>query len=88
MSNEINTGGPAFPVTRLEAGMTLRDYFAANAPVTCIDANQSLLQRPEATRFADCDDDGALPLPLIIKELARLRWEYADAMMAARDGEE
>ena len=37
--NELNTGGPAFPLVREwaagpwehEAGMTLRDYFAAKA---------------------------------------------------------
>lgn len=66
--------------------MSLRDYFAAHAPVTCIDANQSLLQQPDAARFATCDHDGAMPMPLIIKELVRLRWEYADAMLAAREG--
>ena len=36
MSNTINNGGPAFPVDvpghKIEIGMTLRDYFAANAP--------------------------------------------------------
>ena len=40
MSNKINNGGPAFPVTLFEGqtlgdgtanGMTLRDYFAARA---------------------------------------------------------
>ena len=33
MSNEINTGGPAFPArpSDMEAGMDLRDYFAAKA---------------------------------------------------------
>lgn len=37
MSNDTNTGGPAFPTPRYERGdmyslgMTLRDYFAAKA---------------------------------------------------------
>lgn len=70
-----------------ESGMTLRDYLAAHAPVTCIDANQSLRQQPDAARFATCDHDGAMPMPLIMKELVRLRYEYADAMLAAREGE-
>lgn len=102
MSNEIETGGPAFPVfiaaghadpkqvaeaCRKVAGLSVRDYLAANAPITCIDANQSLLQQPDAARFATCDHDGAMPMPLIMKELVRLRWEYADAMLAAREGE-
>ena len=29
MTNQINDGGPAFPDDRWQAGMTLRDYFAA-----------------------------------------------------------
>ncbi len=94
MENEIKDGGPAFPqgqsigdISSVEGGMTLRDYFAAHAPVTCIDANQSLLQQPDAARFAACDHDGAMPMPLIMKELVRLRWEYADAMLTAREGE-
>ena len=29
MSEPINDGGPAFPDDRWQAGMTLRDYFAA-----------------------------------------------------------
>lgn len=93
MENEIKDGGPAFPqghqvdnISALEGGMSLRDYFATHAPVTCIDANQSLLQQPDAARFASCDHDGAMPMPLIMKELVRLRWEYADAMLAAREG--
>lgn len=87
-----NDGGAAFPTLTVvgdvgmsEGGMTLRDYFAANAPVTGIDANQSLLQQPDAARFASCDHDGAMPMPLIMKELVRLRWEYADAMLAVRE---
>lgn len=81
-------GGPAFPdggQYDYTGGMTLRDCFATHAPVTCIDANQSLLQQPDAARFASCDHDGAMPMPLIMKELVRLRWEYADAMLAARE---
>ncbi len=31
MSQPINDGGPAFPDDRWQAGMTLRDYFAAAA---------------------------------------------------------
>jgi hypothetical protein len=31
MSEPINDGGPAFPDDRWQAGMTLRDYFAAAA---------------------------------------------------------
>ena len=31
MSKPINDGGPAFPDDRWQAGMTLRDYFAAAA---------------------------------------------------------
>ena len=31
MNQPINDGGPAFPDDRWQAGMTLRDYFAAAA---------------------------------------------------------
>lgn len=61
--------------------LSLRDYFAAHAPITGVDANESLRK---TARFAQTDEHGVYPFPLIMQELIRLRWEYADLMMAAR----
>ena len=61
--------------------LSLRDYFAAHAPITGVDANESLRK---TARFAQTDEHGVYPFPLIMQELIRLRWEYADLMIAAR----
>ena len=57
--NEIETGGPAFPLQdwdqsiqsrRSETGMTLRDYFAAKAMVTIW--NHAHAPRPDSVHQA------------------------------------
>lgn len=84
------SGGPAFPCvyqgdTRSDAsGVTARDYFAAHALIDLSDANVSLHQNAEAKRFAKVRDDEEFPMSMLLKELVRLRWEYADAMLETR----
>jgi hypothetical protein len=73
MSNDTNTGEPAFPVqdasTWQAHGMTLRDYFAAKAmPSVLVDAKLPPETWPKA-------------LPLI----ADFAYQMADAMLKARD---
>lgn len=72
-------GGPAFPVTTDTAqrdgeillGMSLRDYFAAHAPMEIlIGKSGPKLENESEFRF-----------------LARLRFQYADAMVAERSKE-
>lgn len=67
-----------------------REQIACNAPVTLVDANESLHQNPEATRFAkphqlDCGTE-IFPVSLLVKELARLSVMYADALIKELDG--
>ena len=82
MSNK-KTGGPAFPVTeealmRKLSGMTLRDYFAAHSPITLTDAVEFLdTYGGEVT--------GPWPPKEVLRTLADLRIEYANAMLKARD---
>lgn len=78
-------GGPAFPrlIERMDnlgnsidMGMSLRDYFAAHAPITLDDI--------ELWRDGDprCQ---IIPTIERIQILANLRGEYADAMLAERN---
>jgi hypothetical protein len=59
MSNEINTGGPAFPLNWEQKGefwafgMTLRDYFAAKAMQGLMLAEIGTHVPSEAYRIAD-----------------------------------
>lgn len=71
------TGGPAFPISPhsgepCDDGMSLRDYFAAHAPIGWKDV---------------LDITGApqdMPIGEIFAEWAELRLAYADAMLKAR----
>ena len=81
--NNKDTSGPAFPVhpdmagqlgcvpSQSDAGMTLRDYFAAKAMQGGIDLVPHM-----ATPKVD------KTMPQIIAEMA---YEYADAMLKARE---
>lgn len=79
---QINDGGPAFPVTVPEGypysghqpcdGMTLRDYFAAKAVHGWLSSYGADSRHPA--------DNGTAG------EIARLSYEMADAMLAARGG--
>ena len=84
-----NDGGPAFPaqpiqhfpdgsaIVQEQGGMTLRDYFADNAPIDyraaldCWGADTPL-SKDDATRAS------------FFAVWAMLRYEWADAMLAAR----
>lgn len=73
-------GGPAFPTSEEHGfnsgapGMTLRDYFAAHAPIGVADANEAFYR--EHGRNARTSE--------MLDVLARLRIAYADAMLKAR----
>lgn len=79
MTNQQN-GGPAFPTSEEHGfnsgapGMTLRDYFAAHAPIGVADANEAFYR--EHGRNARTSE--------MLDVLARLRIAYADAMLKAR----
>ena len=73
-----NDGGPAFPTTKplyhwgdLNAGMTLRDWFAGQA------------LGPLIGRVTGQPKDEAQQIK-IIRELAEMSFKMADAMLAAR----
>jgi len=77
MMDDRKDGGPAFPHSYevhpdmwQSRGMTLRDWFAGNAPFTLDDAN----------RMCGPSDTGRM----VLETLADLRYAYADAMLAAR----
>jgi len=75
---EKYTGGPASPLSPhsgepCDDGMSLRDYYAAHAPIGCKDL-LDMMGTP---------DD--LTLEQIFDEWAVLRLAYADAMLTARD---
>ena len=88
--DDKNTGGQAFPLSyeglktfgnptgrHAEPGMTLRDYFAAHAPITMHDARQ--------VWDATSDNEVAPTGRELIYLLAHLRMEYANSMLAARE---
>ncbi|EKN6179366.1 hypothetical protein DVQ53_00245 [Yersinia enterocolitica] len=75
MTEEIKTGGPAFPwcgdlndTPHIGLGMTLRDYFAAKAMAALIH------------RYADVNIDA----PGVMEEIAIRASKMADAMIKAR----
>ena len=80
MDNATSGRAPAFPTTEEhgfnngEPGMTLRDYFAAHAPIGVADANEAFYRtnsrNPRESEMLDT--------------LAVLRSRYADAMLKAR----
>jgi len=70
--NNTNTGGPAFPIVvgdQMTQGMTLRDYFAAKAMEAIVNRD---------------GDDTAYGNDMV-KGRAILAYEYADAMLKARE---
>ena len=72
MTDEIKTGGPAFPFNDIggdcDPGMTLRDYFAAKAMAALIH------------RYADVNIDDLE----VLEEIAIRASNMADAMIKAR----
>jgi hypothetical protein len=74
MTSKIDAGGPALP-----PGITLRDYFAAHAPIVfpmdACEVWEAMSKEPVAASKA---------VRQIIEEICALRWIYADAMIKAR----
>jgi hypothetical protein len=72
--NNTNTGGPAVPLFAATgyAGMTLRDYFAAQA-LTGAQIWDAVLNGQEATQFAGN-----------VEKLGEVAYAVADAMLKAR----
>lgn len=79
MSDEIDGFFPAFPVTAGQqvyaTGMTLRDWFAGQAPVTFEVAMLAYGREPHILQDAD--------RAAFFAVWAMLRYDYADAMLAA-----
>lgn len=84
-----NDGGAAFPVNTAnvnnpgacfaDGGMTLRDYFAAKAPISTQDAMTAC--------FVDSSSIGTLAKSKrieVMQKLAEMQLEYADAMLTER----
>ena len=76
-TENIKTGGPAFPKTECEKGymqegMSIRDYFAAKAM-------QAIYMRLGGSPSAGKDHDGTLT------ELAKDAYAMADVMLLARN---
>ena len=67
----INDGGYAFPETKFGGGMSLRDYFAAQAL-------PSVIAVYVAANGNGCAADHAL------RNVPALAYKYADAMLAER----
>ena len=68
--SEKNTGGPAFPFGDYEAGMTLRDYFAAKAM-----QGDAAAGDPWPPGVPESE----------IRKRAELYYQLADAMLKARE---
>lgn len=88
--NTKNTGGPAFPSHEAGisdpreqisgGGLSVRDYFAAHAPITVDDAMLAC--------GCDAASIGMLPRAqrtIILAALTEMRVDYADAMLAERE---
>ena len=80
---KMKHGGPAFPFPTSSGaivgltGMSMRDYFAAHAPISIRDV-MSLMPSMDINQHSDRH--------AVCSILARLRVEYADAMIAEIDG--
>ena len=85
MSDEINTGGPAFPILKpsdprfeyCDQGMTLRDWFAGQAIAALI----------RKAPFFDRDGEFGKPVDMLQfkADMSVSAYAYADAMLAARN---
>jgi len=82
MSNEFDTGGPAFPTGTAFQGMTLRDYFAAKATEEDIKAHR------EGSMEEHIAVDGTGRKYITHRNTRYTReqakYRYADAMLKAR----
>lgn len=75
-ANEFNDGGVDFPSgTGQYFGMTLRDWFAGNAPLTLSDAKDAI----------QLENVIGITYEKLFTNLSKMRYAYADAMIAARE---
>lgn len=91
MADPVHDGGPAFPLALegarmpgdygLAFGMTLRDYFAAHAPVDFSYAMDVYGGR-KISKLPTTDEERAV----FFAVWTLLRYEYADAMLERRNG--
>lgn len=63
-------------------GMTQFMYLVAHAPIMLADANESLHQKAEASAFRRSDPEACFPVDECMRELVRLRREYAMQVLA------
>ncbi|PJN96852.1 hypothetical protein CNY89_00135 [Amaricoccus sp. HAR-UPW-R2A-40] len=84
MSDKINWGGAAFPCEGGEGsglypdpGMSMRDWFAGNAPVTAENVTYAM-----GSTIWDLSSESGRAAFFAV--MALLRYEYADAMLAER----
>lgn len=84
-------GGPAFPSKAYfpaTGGMTRRQYYAAHAPVTLADAI-TWQQALHPTHRLNRTGDGSPQFEIAwLAVLAKMRFAYADAMLAHEEQEE
>ena len=88
MKTLINDGGPAFPAPAgvlhiTSQGMTLRDYFAANALGELIRIeNKRIVSERDLNDCFSCETEGYSDHAALVAEEA---YGIADAMLAARE---
>lgn len=91
MTDKINDGGPAFPCEQHEtlegtwnqtfdAGMSVRDYFAAAALT-------GMCSSPLFPEFAAQGDDISKPVCTKAEAVSRHAYVLADAMLSARENQ-
>jgi hypothetical protein len=81
-----DTGGPAFPHSRLGSdadGMTLRDYFAAKASDADIEDLRERTKRQQVSINSMGRREISLVVPRDWRQIAR--YIHADAMLAERE---
>lgn len=87
MTEQIKDGGPAFPPTHdpetHPSGMTLRDYFAAKAPLH--DLKFSSTEAAAAFAGMDVPIDAVGVMHVAMACAAKAAYIYADAMLKARE---
>ena len=94
----MNDGGPAFPInsaqldesgayTVLKPGMSLRDWFAGQAPEPPEEQRISMEKgaRENATSAEDGIIDGPKAARIYAHLLSKWRYRFADAMLAERE---
>ena len=105
MAHENKDGGPAFPYAfqheddqrfikeGFASGMTLRDYFAGQAPEVPEWFPPNEWTTEEAVNRPTRESPGWMTMEIVehvephIEHLVRWKFAYADAMLAARSGE-